>query len=159
MYNVVEKMMFVLCPGLFLQVFTIGAGDRLGWVMWVFAKPSGGRAESKENPRLPPSPHHRRCTPDPSPSETSPAPPDSYSGTARGIRARYVVPARHGPILRTKSGRAPAIPALARSQASASRRAEAAASSTGASPLRRPQRETAESPQSPAVQSKTISVS
>ncbi len=37
MYNVVEKMMFVLCPGLFLQVFTIGAGDRLGWVMWVFA--------------------------------------------------------------------------------------------------------------------------
>ena len=37
MYNVVERMMFVLCPGLFLQIFTIGTGDRLGWVMWVFS--------------------------------------------------------------------------------------------------------------------------
>ncbi len=29
--------MFVMCPGLLLQIFTIGTSDRLGWVMWVLA--------------------------------------------------------------------------------------------------------------------------
>ncbi len=37
LYHFIEKAMFVLCPGLLLQVFTIGTSDRLGWVMWVFA--------------------------------------------------------------------------------------------------------------------------
>jgi hypothetical protein len=36
-YNFLEKTMFVLCPGLLLQVFTIGTSDRLGWAMWVLA--------------------------------------------------------------------------------------------------------------------------
>jgi len=29
--------MFVLCPGLFLQVLTIGTSDRLALIMWVIA--------------------------------------------------------------------------------------------------------------------------
>jgi len=37
LYNLLEKAMFVLCPGLFLQFFTIGTSDRLGWAMWVLA--------------------------------------------------------------------------------------------------------------------------
>ena len=37
LYRLIEKAMFVLCPGLFLQVFTIGTSDWLGWVMWVLA--------------------------------------------------------------------------------------------------------------------------
>ena len=37
LYNLLEKLMFVLCPGLILQIFTIGTSDRLGWVMWVLA--------------------------------------------------------------------------------------------------------------------------
>ena len=36
-YNFLENAMFILCPGLVLQVFTIGTGDRLGWLMWVVA--------------------------------------------------------------------------------------------------------------------------
>jgi hypothetical protein len=32
-----DKAIFVLCPALVLQVFTIGASDRLGWVMWLVA--------------------------------------------------------------------------------------------------------------------------
>jgi hypothetical protein len=36
-YRFLEKAMFVLCPGLVLQVFTIGTSDRLGWTMWVVA--------------------------------------------------------------------------------------------------------------------------
>jgi hypothetical protein len=35
-YRFLEKAMFVLCPGLLLQIFTIGV-DRLAWVMWVLA--------------------------------------------------------------------------------------------------------------------------
>jgi hypothetical protein len=37
LYNLLEKAMFVLCPGLVLQIFTIGTSDRLGWAMWVLA--------------------------------------------------------------------------------------------------------------------------
>jgi hypothetical protein len=37
LYNLVENGMFVLCPGLLLQVFTIGTGDRVAWIMWVLA--------------------------------------------------------------------------------------------------------------------------
>jgi hypothetical protein len=36
-YKLAEKAMFVLCPGLFLQVFTIGTSDRFSWMMWVLA--------------------------------------------------------------------------------------------------------------------------
>lgn len=36
-HNFLENAMFVLCPGLFLQVFTIGTSDWLGWLMWVLA--------------------------------------------------------------------------------------------------------------------------
>jgi hypothetical protein len=36
-YTFLEKAMFVLCPGLLLQVFTIGTSDRIGWTMWVLA--------------------------------------------------------------------------------------------------------------------------
>jgi hypothetical protein len=36
-YHFLEKAMFVLCPGLLLQVFTIGTSDRLGWEMWALA--------------------------------------------------------------------------------------------------------------------------
>src|SRR5580700_3328485 len=36
-YHLAEKGMFVLCPGLFLQVFTIGTGDRVALIMWVIA--------------------------------------------------------------------------------------------------------------------------
>jgi hypothetical protein len=36
-YHFLEKVMFVLCPGLLLQVFTIGTSDRMGWGMWVLA--------------------------------------------------------------------------------------------------------------------------
>ncbi|MGA7080963.1 MAG: hypothetical protein WBQ43_13655 [Terriglobales bacterium] len=36
-YHLAEKGMYVLCPGLFLQVLTIGTSDRLGWAMWVLA--------------------------------------------------------------------------------------------------------------------------
>jgi len=36
-YNFLEKAMFLLCPGLLLQFFTIGTSDRLGWVMWILA--------------------------------------------------------------------------------------------------------------------------
>ncbi len=32
-----DKAIFVLCPALVLQVFTIGTGDQLGWVMWLIA--------------------------------------------------------------------------------------------------------------------------
>jgi hypothetical protein len=34
--------MFVLCPGLLLQVFTIGTSDRLGWKMPVLAALANG---------------------------------------------------------------------------------------------------------------------
>jgi len=37
LYNFLEKVMFVLCPGLLLQIFTIGTSDRFGWMMWVLA--------------------------------------------------------------------------------------------------------------------------
>jgi hypothetical protein len=37
LYNFLEKAMFVLCPGLLLQIFTIGTSERLGWIMWVLA--------------------------------------------------------------------------------------------------------------------------
>lgn len=37
LYTFLEKVMFVLCPGLLLQFFTIGTSDRLGWAMWVLA--------------------------------------------------------------------------------------------------------------------------
>jgi hypothetical protein len=36
-YHFLEKAMFVLCPGLLLQFFTIGTSDRLGWTIWVLA--------------------------------------------------------------------------------------------------------------------------
>jgi hypothetical protein len=36
-YDVAEKAMFILCPGLYLQVFTIGTGDRVALTMWVIA--------------------------------------------------------------------------------------------------------------------------
>jgi hypothetical protein len=36
-YNLVEKGMFVLCPGLFLQALTIGTSDRVALIMWVVA--------------------------------------------------------------------------------------------------------------------------
>jgi hypothetical protein len=36
-YSFLEKAMYVLCPGLLLQVFTIGTSDRLGWAMWTLA--------------------------------------------------------------------------------------------------------------------------
>jgi len=32
-----DKAIFVLCPALVLQVFTIGTSDQLGWVMWLIA--------------------------------------------------------------------------------------------------------------------------
>jgi len=37
LYNLLEKAMFLLCPGLLLQFFTIGTSDRLGWMMWILA--------------------------------------------------------------------------------------------------------------------------
>jgi len=36
-YDLAEKAMFILCPGLFLQVFTIGTGDAVALIMWVLA--------------------------------------------------------------------------------------------------------------------------
>src|SRR4029077_8131053 len=36
-YDLAEKAMFVLCPGLLLQVLTIDTGDRVALVMWVVA--------------------------------------------------------------------------------------------------------------------------
>jgi hypothetical protein len=36
-YSFLEKAMYLLCPGLLLQVFTIGTSDRLGWTMWILA--------------------------------------------------------------------------------------------------------------------------
>jgi hypothetical protein len=36
-YHLAEKSMFVLCPGLFLQVLTIGTSDRVALVMWIIA--------------------------------------------------------------------------------------------------------------------------
>ena len=35
--NFFGKAMFVVCPALVLQVFTIGTSDQLGWVMWLIA--------------------------------------------------------------------------------------------------------------------------
>lgn len=32
-----DKIMFILCPGLCLQVFTIGIGGKLVWIMWGIA--------------------------------------------------------------------------------------------------------------------------
>ena len=37
LYWFLEDLMFALCPGLFLQVLTIGTGDALGAFMWVLA--------------------------------------------------------------------------------------------------------------------------
>lgn len=37
LYTLLERMMFVLCPGLLLQVFTIGTRDRVAYVMWALA--------------------------------------------------------------------------------------------------------------------------
>ncbi len=37
LYSFLEKVMFVLVPGLWLQVLTIDTGDRVAWVMWFFA--------------------------------------------------------------------------------------------------------------------------
>jgi len=37
LFEFVRKVMFFLCPGLLLQIFTIGTGDSLGLVMWVIA--------------------------------------------------------------------------------------------------------------------------
>lgn len=36
-YWLFKDIMFVLCPGLFLQVFTIDAGGAVTWLMWVLA--------------------------------------------------------------------------------------------------------------------------
>jgi hypothetical protein len=36
-YSFLEKAMYVLCPGLLLQVFTIGTSDRFAWAMWILA--------------------------------------------------------------------------------------------------------------------------
>jgi hypothetical protein len=36
-YKFAEKAMFVLCPGLLLQIFTIGTGDVLAWALWTLA--------------------------------------------------------------------------------------------------------------------------
>jgi len=36
-YHIAEKAMFVLCPGLVLQVFTVGTGDNVALIMWVIA--------------------------------------------------------------------------------------------------------------------------
>jgi hypothetical protein len=44
LYNFLEKAMFVLCPGLLLQFFTIGTSDRLGWTMWILAALLNGPA-------------------------------------------------------------------------------------------------------------------
>jgi len=37
LYHFFENAMFVVCPGLLLQFFTLGTSDRLGWVMWGLA--------------------------------------------------------------------------------------------------------------------------
>ena len=37
LYKILERCMWVLCPGLFLQIFTIGASDIMGWIMWTVA--------------------------------------------------------------------------------------------------------------------------
>jgi hypothetical protein len=37
LYKFLEGVMFVLCPGLFLQIFTIGTGDTMSWIMWTIA--------------------------------------------------------------------------------------------------------------------------
>jgi hypothetical protein len=37
LYHILEKLMFVACPGLFLQVFTIGSGDTMALIMWTVA--------------------------------------------------------------------------------------------------------------------------
>src|SRR5207302_4955729 len=64
----------------------------------------------------------------------------SYNGLASGAGGR----ARGRLVRRTKSGTEPAIPGLARSRAFAIRTAAVAASSTDASPPRRPRRQIAE---------------
>ncbi len=37
LYTFIEKCTFVLCPGLFLQIFTIDAGNQVAWIMWTLA--------------------------------------------------------------------------------------------------------------------------
>ena len=36
-YTIFEKAMFILCPGLYLQIFTIGTGDKFAWILWLVA--------------------------------------------------------------------------------------------------------------------------
>ena len=36
-YHFLERVTFFFCPGLLLQLFTIGTTDRLGWGMWLLA--------------------------------------------------------------------------------------------------------------------------
>lgn len=36
-YTLFEKALFILCPGLYLQVFTIGTGVNIARVMWLVA--------------------------------------------------------------------------------------------------------------------------
>jgi hypothetical protein len=35
LYHLAEKVMFVLCPGLLLQVFTMNTSERVSLIMWV----------------------------------------------------------------------------------------------------------------------------
>jgi hypothetical protein len=37
LYWLLEDLMFALCPGLFLQMFTIDAGPTITWFMWIVA--------------------------------------------------------------------------------------------------------------------------
>jgi hypothetical protein len=37
LYWLLKDLMFVLCPGLLIQVFTIGTSDRFAWIMWVLS--------------------------------------------------------------------------------------------------------------------------
>jgi hypothetical protein len=36
-YRAIESAMFILCPGLWLQVFTIGIGSWFAWMLWAMA--------------------------------------------------------------------------------------------------------------------------
>jgi hypothetical protein len=40
--TIAERLMFVLCPGLLLQVFSIGVGSWFAWAMWILAASLNG---------------------------------------------------------------------------------------------------------------------
>jgi hypothetical protein len=39
MLSIIEYSNFVLCPGTLLQIFTIGIGGWIGWVIWILTGP------------------------------------------------------------------------------------------------------------------------